>query len=113
LRYALLGLVLVDLCVYLPWKLYRYQGLYGITSAPREALQAAGLHNALVIVRDDNGWKDYAVAFSMNRPTLDGDVVYANDCGPLVDELLAHYGDRSVYVYDGQRLVPYGVNDGG
>jgi hypothetical protein len=117
-RYALLGLVLVDLFLYLPWQLGRYRGLYGVTAAPRETLQAADLHNALVIVRDENGWKDYAVPFSMNRPTLDGDVVYANDCGPLVDELLARYAGRSVYLYDGQsdqgqRLIPYDVNGGG
>ena len=75
---------------------------------PESVLQEAGLHNALVIVRDENGWKDYAVAFSMNRPTLDGDVVYANDCASLTEQLLSHYPGRDVYYYDGQsvRYVP-------
>jgi 4-amino-4-deoxy-L-arabinose transferase-like glycosyltransferase len=113
LRYVLAGLMLVNLCVYLPWQLWRYHGLYGVTAAPRETLQAADLHNALVIVRDENGWKDYAVAFSMNRPTLDGDVVYANDCGPLVGQLVANYAGRAVYVYDGQSVLPYDPSDGG
>lgn len=112
-RIALAVLVLVNLGVYLPWQLWRYRGLYGVTGAPREILQAANLHNALVIVRDESGWKDYAVAFSMNRPTLDGDVVYANDCDLLVGPLLDHFADRSVFVFDGQSVLPYRASDGG
>ena len=105
--------MLIDLLVYLPWQLWRYRALYGITAAPRKALQAADLHNALVIVRDENGWKDYAVAFSMNRPTLDGDIVFANDCGPLVGQLLTHFADRAVYIFDGERVLPYHASGGG
>jgi hypothetical protein len=105
---VLVLLMLVNLGLYLPWQFRVYRGLYGVTAEPREALQEAGLHNALVIVRDENGWKDYAVAFSLNRPTLDGDVVYANDCASLTEQLLAHYPEREVYYYDGQsvRQVP-------
>jgi hypothetical protein len=112
-RWTLLALVLANLLVYLPWQLWRYRALYGITAAPRETLQAADLHNALVIVRDDNGWKDYAVAFSMNKPTLDGDVVFASDCGPLVGQLVSLWSGRAVYIFDGERLLPYNANDGG
>ena len=112
-RRVLLALALINLFIYLPWQLWNYRALYGITAAPRDILQAADLHHALVIVRDENGWKDYAVAFSMNRPTLDGDVVYANDCGPLVGRLLSHFAGRAVYVFDGERVLPYQANDGG
>jgi hypothetical protein len=105
--YAVLALLLgVDLFVYLPRQFDAYRGLYGVTSEPREILEQADLHHALVIVRDERGWKDYAVAFSMNAPTLDGDVVYANDCGSLNELLIAHYPGRSVYWFDGHRVQP-------
>jgi hypothetical protein len=104
LRAVLVLLIVVNLGLYLPWQLHVYRGLYGITSEPREVLQEAGLHNALVIVRDENGWKDYSVAFSLNRPTLDGDVVYANDCASLTEQLLSQYPGRDVYYYDGQSV---------
>jgi hypothetical protein len=108
LRTAVMLLMIVNLGLYLPWQLHVYRGLYGVTAEPREVLLEAGLHNALVIVRDENGWKDYAVAFSLNRPTLDGDVVYANECASLTEQLLSHYPEREVYYYDGQsvRQVP-------
>ncbi len=108
LRVALILLMVVNLGLYLPWQLHVYRGLYDVTAEPREVLLEAGLHNALVIVRDENGWKDYAVAFSLNRPTLDGDVVYASDCASLTEQLLSHYPGRDVYYYDGQsvRQVP-------
>jgi hypothetical protein len=111
-RASLLGGLLVvfilsNLLGYLPWQVRRYHGLYGVTGEPRELLSSAELENALVIVRDDNGWRDYAVAFSMNAPNLDGAVVYANDCHPRNDELVAHYPGREVFVFDGRSLVPY------
>jgi hypothetical protein len=105
------GLVVVlalgNLVGYLPWQVKRYRGLYGVTSEPRERLLAAGLENALVIVQDENGWKDYAVAFSMNAPKLDGSVVYANDCGSHNEELLAYYAGRDVFAFDGLAVRPY------
>jgi hypothetical protein len=101
--YVLLGLLLAaDLIIYLPWQFREYKGLYGVDAGPQRILRQANLHNALVIVQDENGWKDYAVAFSMNAPTLDGDIVYASDCSPLTDQLLAHFPGRSVYYFDGQ-----------
>jgi hypothetical protein len=103
--------MLVNLGAYLPWQFHRYRGLYGVTGRPREVLRAAELRNALVIVKDERGWKDYAVAFSMNEPALDGDVVYASDCGPRRGQLLANYPDRDVYWLDGDVLSPY--DDGG
>jgi len=104
---ALLLLTGVNLFVYLPWQFREYYGLYGITSRPRNILRRADLHNALVVVRDERGWYDYAVAFSMNVPTLDGDVVYASECPSHEEELLAHFADRMVYYFDGQTVQPY------
>ena len=107
LTVALSLLVGVNLALYLPWQLREYRGLYGITARPREILSRADVHNALVIVSDQGGWYDYAVAFSMNVPTLDGDVVYANDCAPRNDELVALFAGRRVYYFDGERVRPY------
>jgi hypothetical protein len=104
---VLVLLMLGNLAGYLPWQLRRYRGLYGVTGESRKLLTAADLDNALVIVRDENGWKDYATAFAMNSPTLDGPVVYASDCAPLNEQLMAHYPDRTVYEFDGQEVRPY------
>jgi 4-amino-4-deoxy-L-arabinose transferase-like glycosyltransferase len=104
---VLVLLTLVNLAGYLPWQLKRYRGLYGVTGKARELLSEARLDNALVIVRNENGWKDYATAFAMNAPTLDGPVVYASDCEPLNELLLAHYPGRAVYEFDGREVRPY------
>ena len=100
-------LVCVDLLLYMPAQVRAYRGLYGITDEPRRTVQAARLHHALVIVRDANGWKDYAVLFAMNEPALDGDVVYASECPESSDQLLARYPGRTVYYYDGVEVRPY------
>jgi hypothetical protein len=106
--YVVLGLLItVNLTVYVPWQIREYQGLYGITAEPREILLQAGLRNALVIVRDEGGWYDYAAAFSLNTPDLSGDVVYANDCWPHNDELVAHFPGREVYYFDGKTVWAY------
>jgi hypothetical protein len=99
-------LLIVDLGVYLPWQFSTYRGLYGITAYPRQVLERAELHDALVIVREERGWWDYAVAFAMNEPTLDGDVVYASECPEHMEELLAAYRGREVYYFDGRALWP-------
>lgn len=101
-------LVVVDLSVYLPWQFRQYRGLFGITARPREILKQADLHDALVIVTTERGWKDYAVAFSMNVPTLDGDVVYASECGALTERLLEQFPGRAVYLFDGHSVQPWG-----
>jgi hypothetical protein len=106
-------LLLSDLAVYLPRQLRTYHGLYGITAHPREVLERAELNNALVIVREERGWWDYAVAFSMNEPTLDGDVVYASECPAHLEELLADYAGREVYYFDGRALWPLWTGTGG
>lgn len=113
LSIGLIVLVGVSLFIYLPGQCREYHGLYGITASSREILEEAGLRDALVIVDRGRGWWDYAVAFSMNEPTLTGDVVYASECSPLTDELLARYPDRTVYRFDGRHVLPYGGKDGG
>jgi len=102
---VLVALVATNLSFYLPRQLAEYRGLYGITAAPRKVVAAAGLHNALVIVEEERGWWDYAVLFSLNEPALDGDVVYASDCGGDNEELLARYPGRAVYTFDSATMT--------
>ena len=73
----LIGLVLYNGLVYLPPNLSLFRGKSGITAAPLQAAQEAGLTNAIVFVTDVEHWYDFAVFFSANSPTLDSDVVYA------------------------------------
>ncbi|MBI5649242.1 MAG: hypothetical protein HZC40_02160 [Chloroflexi bacterium] len=104
-RGALALALCFDLFVFLPFEFREYNALYEITARPRAILQDAQLHNALVIVHGDLGWKDYAVPFTLNAPTLDGDVVYANDCGALNQKLIAHFLGRRVYFFDARTMM--------
>jgi 4-amino-4-deoxy-L-arabinose transferase-like glycosyltransferase len=105
-------LMCIDLFVYLPQQLLEQRGVYGITAQPRNILKQANLHNALVIVRWERGWQDYAVPFSMNAPTLDSDVVYAKECPALVPQLLDQFSNRRVYYFNGETVQPYVAQDG-
>jgi 4-amino-4-deoxy-L-arabinose transferase-like glycosyltransferase len=96
----LLVLLVANLGLYLPHQLSAYRGLYGISSASRDVVTEAGLRHALVIVKEERGWWDYAVLFALNKPGLGGDVVYASDCGAKNDELVARYPGRQVYTFD-------------
>jgi 4-amino-4-deoxy-L-arabinose transferase-like glycosyltransferase len=102
---GLLLLVAINVGHYMPRQFSAYKGLYGITSEPREVVRSAGLRDALVIVKEERGWWDYATLFALNEPTLDGDTVYASDCGTKNEELLARYPGRSVYVFDAATLT--------
>jgi 4-amino-4-deoxy-L-arabinose transferase-like glycosyltransferase len=56
------------------------------------------LHDALVLVRPCGDTRlCYQSVFLLNAPTLDGDVVYANDLGDRNVELFALYPCRSLY----------------
>ncbi len=62
------------------------------------AVDAADLHDALVLVRDCGDYDGcYQSVFWLNAPDLHGDVVYANDLGPRNPELFALYPCRDVF----------------
>ncbi len=108
--YGLLAtLTAIALFIYLPWQLHAYRGLYGITAQPQKIVAQADLHNALVIVHTGGSWKEYAPLFALNSPTLDGDIVFASECGPFIPSLIAQFSDRQVYYFDGTRVYPYHV----
>ena len=51
------------------------------------------------LARDSIGFLAYAPFLYLNRPLLDGDIVWARDLGPWNAALFAHYPDRRLYRY--------------
>jgi len=51
------------------------------------------------LARDSAGMLAYAPFLYLNRPSLDGDVVWARDLGPWNAALFARYPDRALYRY--------------
>jgi 4-amino-4-deoxy-L-arabinose transferase-like glycosyltransferase len=107
---ALVALVLYNGLVFLPPRLGAFRGKSGITAAPLQVVQNAGLTNAIVFVDGVGLWFDFAVFFAANSPTLDTDVVYAiyhNDA--LARQVRALYPDRACYLQGAKgstRLLP-------
>jgi hypothetical protein len=97
----LAALVVWALAVPVPNLVRLYSADYmGGTSRAVDAVRAAGVGNALVFVRSF-----YPSAFSQNAPTLDGDVVYAQDL-PDRERLMRAYPGRTAFLEDGGRLQP-------
>jgi 4-amino-4-deoxy-L-arabinose transferase-like glycosyltransferase len=114
-----LRLVRVALPAFLLWSLVfqieprfaQGHGLYGITREDADAVAAAGLHNAVVIVHI-RVWTDYANFSWLNSPELDGDVIFIRDMGrDENEEVIRDFPGRDVYMYDRYQtdspLVPY------
>ena len=51
------------------------------------------------LARDTTGFLAFAPFLYLNRPLLDGDVVWARDLGPWNGPLFAHYAGRAFYRY--------------
>jgi 4-amino-4-deoxy-L-arabinose transferase-like glycosyltransferase len=76
----------------------------GITRDQLQAVEAANLDNAVVIV-DAPAWTIYAPFFIQNSPWLDTSVVYARNRGPERDaRLMEHYAGRTVYRFSNGEL---------
>jgi hypothetical protein len=84
--------VMLALPVLLAWSII-------FTLEPR-AIAAAGPHNALIFVHSDY-WTAYASFSWLNALTLDGDVIYAKDRGPVENaQVIGDYPGRAVYYYE-------------
>jgi hypothetical protein len=76
------------------------RGLFGISRRDANAIAAAGPHNALIFVHSDY-WTAYASFSWLNALTLDGDVIYAKDRGPVENaQVIGDYPGRAVYYYE-------------
>ena len=51
------------------------------------------------LARDSAGFLEFAPFLYLNRPLLDGDIVWARDLGPWNEALFARYPDRQLYRY--------------
>lgn len=94
-----LALIAYNLAWTLPPLLAAQKGKYGITSAPLQAVEQAGVEvPALILVKDVESWRDFAAPFAANSPTLDGPVLYAIDWGQDYHwALRAFFAERTCY----------------
>jgi hypothetical protein len=83
----------------LPPLLAAQKGKYHITPAPLRVVEDANLAKpALIIVKDVVHWNDFAAPFAANRPTLDGEIVYAIDWNPaLTQQVREQFAERSCW----------------
>ena len=78
----------------------------GATLDPNLRLPAAGALAPACraeLARDSAGMLAFAPFLYLNRPTLDGDVVWARDLGTWNAALFARYPDRSLYRYSARQ----------
>lgn len=100
----------LNLGFYLPARLRQMTGLYGITRAAGQPLEALALERALLIVHPPFSWTEYGALLRLTPPFAEGDLLLAYTRGRETDGLLSKvYADRPVYhYYPGRppRLVP-------
>jgi 4-amino-4-deoxy-L-arabinose transferase-like glycosyltransferase len=76
------------------------RGLFGISRRDANTIAVAGPHNALIFVHSDY-WTAYASLSWLNALTLDGDVIYAKDRGPVENaQVIDNFPGRVVYYYE-------------
>ena len=92
---------------FVPANARELKGFNGIDNRLTKLVDAAGLHNALVLVQGDcSEWQCYGVLFWLNTTTLDGDIVYARDVPERRGDLFRTYPNRRVY-YAQYRIPAY------
>ena len=102
---AVSGLVAYNAFVFMPPELTVFRGRYGVTAAPLQVTQQAGIHHALVFVDVSEHWNDFAVFFAANSPTLDSDVVFARYRNPgQARSVRALYPSHACYLQRSGRL---------
>jgi hypothetical protein len=105
-----LGLVAYNASYYLPGQLRLYHGYNYVSRTKIDAVEAAGIHNAVVFanVGKQYEWWEYGEVFSANDPLLQGDIIYARDLGDVEDrKLLADFPGRAFYRLDGTTVSPF------
>ena len=83
------------------------RGFNNMTRHDIDVITAAGIHHAVIFVHADY-WTDYGSLAWANPPNPgNGDLIFAQDFGPLVNaEVLKAYPDRKVYYYDRRQPIP-------
>ena len=96
----LAALLVLNVYVYLPDRLADWYALYGITSAPIDALDGLRQGERVLVFVRGRFWKQYGALFSLNNPWLDGPVVVAHDITPAINQAIAgRFPERDVWYY--------------
>ncbi len=96
----LVALLALNVCAYLPDRLADWYALYGITSAPIDALERLRQGEYVLVFVRGRFWKQYGALFSLNNPWLDGPVVVAHDITPAINQAIAgRFPGREVWYY--------------
>lgn len=92
-------LISLNCIFYLPVRVGKMQGLYGITRTHLVPLQQADLKNALVLVHSDS-WHRYGTLLMLASPFSPNDVLVAWGINPELNvQVIRDFSDRSVYHY--------------
>lgn len=100
---AVLVLVGSNLCSYLPARVARMRGMYGIQRAMLEpflTLEAQALSPALVIVSHHQSWTEYGGLLELQNAQLSTPFIFAWNRGPRANQALASaFPERRVLYY--------------
>jgi 4-amino-4-deoxy-L-arabinose transferase-like glycosyltransferase len=103
---AVAVLFAVNVMVNIPYRFREAHGFYGISRAQLKPIEAADLHNALVIVYADR-WLEYGALMAGMGPLLDDDIVYARGSSPDIDaQVVAEFPGRTVHYLQAGQLLP-------
>ena len=86
--------------VFVPQNATSLQGFNNINDGLVRLIEDADLDNALVLVKKCQPWRCFGSVFWMNSPSLDGNVVIAEDLDRRMLELYQAYPERNVYLAD-------------
>ncbi|MFN2176825.1 MAG: ArnT family glycosyltransferase [Anaerolineales bacterium] len=99
----LTALVVFNLFAYLPPRLDRMRGLYGVSRSHLEPFLTEGaqeLAPALVIVHPQKKWIEYGTLIELQNPYLDTPFIFIITRGPQVDQEVAReFPNRAVFHY--------------
>lgn len=99
----LLGLLVFNLVFYLPPRLEKMFGLYGVQRAnmqPFLSVPAQRLAPALIVVHPQREWIEYGTLLELQSPFLDTPFIFIYSRGQKMDKwVAAHFPDRTVYHY--------------
>ena len=97
------GLVLFNLVFYLPVRLEKMYGLYGVARCyqqPFLSQSAQELTPALIIVHAQENWIEYGTLLELQSPFLDSPFVFVYSRGQSIDQAVARqFPDRNIFHY--------------
>lgn len=97
------GLVAFNLVFYLPARLEKMYGLYGVQRSHLQPFLSQAAHDltpALIIVHPQRDWVEYGTLLELQSPFLDSPFIFIYSRGPKVDNQVAReFPDRNTIHY--------------